>query len=154
MVADRLQFRRGQPVGLVLERVRDQAEGVPGLPAGELVRPVLPVRGHAEPPLLVFGQAGERLVNAGQVRGPPVRLGQAHAGQQGADAQLPGAHSHREHGLDPRRGPGGVDDLLPCRERDHRRPPPSSLTASASPAGSRPATRSPSRWEHLIRPRA
>ena len=33
---------------------------------------------------------------------------------------------------------------------DHRRAAPSSRTASASPPGSRPATRSPSRWEQLI----
>ena len=38
----------------------------------------------------------------------------------------------------------GVDDLLERRERDHRRrAAPSSLTASASPVGSSPATRSP-----------
>ena len=45
VVADRLQLRRGQPVRLVLaERVRDQAEGVLGLPVGQQVRAVLPVR--------------------------------------------------------------------------------------------------------------
>ena len=38
----------GSPSGLVLaEGVRDQAEGALGLPVGEQVRPVLPVRDHA-----------------------------------------------------------------------------------------------------------
>src|SRR5204863_1855591 len=56
-----------------------------------------------------------------------------------------------QHGLDPRRGAGGVDDLLEHRQRDHRRlVPPSSRTASASPPGSSAAARSPSRWEQLI----
>jgi hypothetical protein len=32
-------------------------------------------------------------VDAGQVRAPVISLGQAHAGQQGADRQLPGAHA-------------------------------------------------------------
>ena len=43
-----------------------------------------------------------------------------------------------QHGLDPRRDAGGVDDLLERRQRDHRRVAPSSRTASASPAGSQP----------------
>jgi len=33
----------------------------------------------ALPPLIVLGQAGERLVHLGQVRGPVIGLGQAHA---------------------------------------------------------------------------
>ena len=80
---------------------------------------MLPVRDHAEPPLVVLGQAGQRLVHAGQVGGPVIGLGQAHAGQQGADPQLPGAHPDGQHGLDPRRDAGGVDDLLERRQRDH-----------------------------------
>jgi hypothetical protein len=44
--------------------------------------------------------------------GPRIGLGQAHAGQQGADAQLPGPHPGGQDGLDPRRDAGGVDDLL------------------------------------------
>ena len=96
VVAGRLQRPGGQPVGLVLAEGRgDQAEGPLGLPVGEQVRAVFPVRDHAEPPLLVLGQADQRLVHPGQVRGPVIGLGQAHAGQQGADAQLPGAHPGR-----------------------------------------------------------
>ena len=79
------------------------------------MRAVFPVRDHAEPPLVVFGQAGQGLVHAGQVRGPVVGLGQPHAGQQGADAQLAGPHPGREHGFDPGRDAGGVDDLLERR---------------------------------------
>ena len=53
VVAGRLQRRRGQPVGLVLAQGRgDQAEGVLGLPVSQQVRAVLPVREHAEPPLV------------------------------------------------------------------------------------------------------
>ena len=40
--------------------------------------------------------------------------------------------------------------LLQRRQRDHGRAAPSSRTACSSPPGSRPATRSPSRWEQLI----
>ena len=86
----------GSPSGSSLPRASgDQAEGVLGLPVGEQVRAVFPVRDHAEPPLVVFGQADQGLVHAGQVGGPVVGLGQAHAGQQGADAQLPGPHADR-----------------------------------------------------------
>jgi len=103
--ADRLQRRRWLPAGLVPgERVRDQAEGVLGLPVGQPVRAVLPVRDDAEPPLVIGGQAGQRLADTGQVGWPPVSLGQAQAGQQRADAQLPAAHADGQHGLDPRRG--------------------------------------------------
>jgi hypothetical protein len=68
------------------------------------MRAVLPLGDHAEPYLVVFGQPRQRLVHAGQVRGPTVCLVQAHAGQQGGDAQLPGPHADRQHGLYPRRG--------------------------------------------------
>ena len=120
-----------QPAGLVIaEGGGDQAAGALGLPVGQQVRAVLPVRDHAQPPPGVFGQAGQRLVHPGQVGWPVIGLGQAHAGQQGADAQLPGAHPDGQHGLDPRRGAGGVDDLLEHRQRDHgRRAAPSSRTA-------------------------
>ena len=112
---------------------------------------MLPVRGHAQPPPVVAGQADQGLVHPGEVGGPVIGLGQAHAGQQRADAQLPAAHPGREGGLDPRCDAGGVDDRLERRQWDHRRAaPPSSRTASASPAGSSPAIRSPSRWEQLI----
>jgi len=47
------------------ERAGDQAEGALGLPVGEQMRAVFPVREHAEPPLVVFGQAGQGLVDAG-----------------------------------------------------------------------------------------
>ena len=150
-VAGALQFRRRQPVRLVLaERPGGQAEGVLGLPVGELVRAVLPVRQHAEPPLLVFGQAGQRLAHPGQVRGTAVGRGEHHAQQQGADAQLPHPRAGGQQRLDPRRDAGGVDDAFQYRQRDHGRAAPSSRTASASPAGARPATRLPSRWEQLI----
>jgi hypothetical protein len=79
------------------------------------VRTVLPVRDDAEPPLVVLGQAGECLVHPRQVGGPAVGLGQAHAGQQGADLQLPGAYPDGQHGLDLRRDAGGVDDRLERR---------------------------------------
>ena len=91
-VAGALQFRRRQPVRLVLaERPGDQAEGVLGLPVGQQVRAVLPVREDAEPPLLALGQADQGLVHPGQVRGPAVGEGEQHAQQQGPDGQLPGA---------------------------------------------------------------
>ena len=151
-MAARLQRLRWQPAGLVLgERVGDQAEGALGLPVSQQVRAVLPVRDHAQPPLLVFGQADQGLVHAGQVGGPVIGLGQAHPGQQGAGRQLPAAHSYGQHGLDPRRGAGGAGDLLEHRQRDHGcRAAPSSCTAAASSAGSSPVIRSPSRWEQLI----
>jgi len=40
--------------------------------AGCVVRPVLPLREHAQPPLLVFWQAGQRLVHPGEVGWPVV----------------------------------------------------------------------------------
>ena len=89
-VAGALQFRRRQPVRLVLaERGRHQAEGVLGLPVGQQVRAVPPVRQHAEAPLLAPGQADQRLVHPGQVRGAAVGEREHHAEQQGADGQLP-----------------------------------------------------------------
>jgi len=116
VVADRLQRAGGQPVGGVLAEGRgDQAEGPLGLPVGQQVRAVFPVGDHAQPPLGIFGQAGQCLVHPGEVGGPVIGLGQAHAGQQGADAQLPGAHPGGQHGLDLRRDAGGVDDLLGYR---------------------------------------
>src|SRR5712691_5121813 len=73
VVADCLQFRGGQAVGLVLaDGGGNQAAGVLGLPEGQLVRAVLPVRPHAQPPLVGLGQAGQRLVNKGEVSGPSV----------------------------------------------------------------------------------
>jgi hypothetical protein len=48
-----------------------------------------------EPPLLCLGQAGERLVHAGQVPRPSVDRGQQHPDQQGADRQLPGPDPDR-----------------------------------------------------------
>ena len=115
------------------------------LPAGVRARQLL-VRTLLLGMLLVLAEGGQRLVDAGQVSGPVIGGGQAHAGQQGADPELPGPHPGREHGLDAGRGAGGVDDLLERHQPGHgRRAAPSSLTASASPAGSSPATRSPSR---------
>ena len=93
VIADALQRFRRQPVRLVLaEGGSGQAEGPLGLPVGQRVQAVLPVCDHAEPPLVRLGKRGQRLVHAGQVGGPAIGLGQAHAGQQGADRQLPGAH--------------------------------------------------------------
>ena len=86
----RAAVRRRQPVRLVLaERPGDQAEGVFGLPVGQPVRAGLPVREHAEPPLVAFGQADQGVVDPGQVRGPAVGEREHHARQQGADGQLP-----------------------------------------------------------------
>jgi hypothetical protein len=87
-----LQLPGRQPVRLAFgERCRDEAEGVLGLPAGHPVRAAFPVREDAESPLLGFGQAGQCLVDAGQVRGPAVGEGEHHAQQQGPSAQLPAA---------------------------------------------------------------
>ena len=89
VIADALQRARRQPVLLVLAQPGGgQGEGVLGLPAGQQVRPVLPAREHAQPPLVVSGQADQGLVHPGQVGRPPVGLGQALAGQQGAHRQL------------------------------------------------------------------
>jgi hypothetical protein len=62
VIADALQFRQRLPVRLALaEHPDDQAEGVLGLPVSQQVGAVPPVGEHAEPPLLAFGQAGQRL---------------------------------------------------------------------------------------------
>ena len=67
VVADALQPVRWQPVGDVLgQGAGDQDEGALGLPVRQPVRAVLPVRGHAEPPLVALGQRGQRPVDAGQ----------------------------------------------------------------------------------------
>jgi len=56
VVAGRFQRLRGQPVGLVLaECCGDQAESALGLPVGQQVRAVFPVRDHAQPPLVAGG---------------------------------------------------------------------------------------------------
>ena len=65
-------------------------------------------------------------------------------------AQLPAPRPGRQQRLDPRRDAGGVQDAFQRRQRDHGRAAPSRATACSSPPGSRPATRSPSRWEQLI----
>ena len=115
------------------------------------MRAALPVRDHAEPPLVVLGQRGQCLVDAGQAGGPVVGRHQRHARQQGADGQLPGAHPDRQEQLDPRGDAGAVGDVLQDRQRDHDgRAAPGSRTASASAAGSSPASRSPGRWEQVI----
>ena len=91
VVADALQPGGGQPVGDVLgQRVCDQAEGPLGLAVSQPVRAVLPVRDHAEPPLVVLGQRGQCLVDAGQVGGPVVGQHDQHAEQQGADRAAAG----------------------------------------------------------------
>ena len=82
VVAGGLQGCGGGAVGLVLAQRRgDQAEGVLDLPVGELVRPGLPTGGDAEPDLVGLGQAGERGVHAGQVRGPAIGQRELHAQQ-------------------------------------------------------------------------
>ena len=134
-VADALQPAGGQPAGVIAaERVGDQAEGPLGLPVGQQVRAGFPVLGHAEPQPVGLGQPDQRVADPGQVRGPAVSLGEHHPGQQGADAQLPVPRPHGQHGLDPRRDAGGVDDLLEHRQRGHGPAAPSSRTAAASPA--------------------
>ena len=67
-----------------------------------------------------------------------------------ADPQLAVAHAGGEQRLDPRRDPGGLDDVLEPGQRDAHRCPPSSATASASLPGARVASRSPSRWLQVI----
>jgi hypothetical protein len=105
VIAVALEFPRRLPVRLVPgERARHEAEGVPGLPVGQQVRAVLPVREDAEPPLLAVGQADQGMVHPGQVGGPAVGGREHHAQQQGADGQLPGPHAGGEQALDPRRG--------------------------------------------------
>ena len=152
VVAEALQLGGGQPVGVVFgQGAGDQAEGPLGLPVGQLVRAVFPVRDHAEAPLVVLGQRDQGLVDAGQVGGPVVGQHGQHAEQQGADGQLPGADPDGQEHLDPRRDAGAVGDLFQGRQRDHDgRAAPSSRTASASAAGSRSASRSPRRWEQVI----
>jgi len=51
-----------------LLRGGDKGEAVLGLAVGQPVRAVLPVLGDAEPPLVGFRQAGQRLADAGQVQ--------------------------------------------------------------------------------------
>jgi hypothetical protein len=76
------------------------------------VRALFPVRHDAGPPLVVLGQGGQRPVDPGQVRGPPVSLGQAHPGQQRPDAELPVPYPDGQKRLDRRRDAGTADDLL------------------------------------------
>ena len=123
VIADRGRgSSEGAPSGTSLASASgDQAEGALGLPVGELVRAGLPVFGHAEPGLVVCGQGGQRVADAGQVRGPVVGLGEQHPGQQGADAQLAVPHPGRQQRLDPRRDAGGVDDVLQRGQRDAHR---------------------------------
>jgi hypothetical protein len=47
-----------------------------------------------------------------------------HAGQQGADGQLPGADPGGQEHLDPRRDAGAVGNVLQGRQRDHGRAAP------------------------------
>ena len=80
VIADAGELRGGCAVGLVFgQGLGDQAEGVLGLPVGELVRAVLPFFGHAQPGLLGLGQRDQRGVRLGQESGPPVGQGQQHA---------------------------------------------------------------------------
>ena len=79
-VADGGQSPGGSAVGMVFgQRLRDEVEGVLDLPVGELVRAVLLLVQHAEPGLVCGGQAGERLMHPGQVRGPVIGQGELHA---------------------------------------------------------------------------
>jgi hypothetical protein len=64
------------------------------------------------------------LVDAGEVGGPVIGLGQAHPGQKGADCQLPGPRPGRQQHLDLRRDAGAVDDVLQGRQRDQAAGPP------------------------------
>jgi hypothetical protein len=64
---------------LMVAKVPDQAECVLDLPVGELVRAGAPVLDHAEPFLVGGGQAGERGVHPGQLRGPVISQGEQHA---------------------------------------------------------------------------
>jgi len=122
----------GAPSGVLFFRcVGDQAEGAPGLPAGEQVRAVFPAGDDAQADAVGLGQAGEGLVHPGEVGGAVAGQGEQHAGQQGADQQLAGPDTGRQQCLDPRGGPGPADDLLQPLQRDWRahRVPPGSATA-------------------------
>jgi hypothetical protein len=55
--------------------------GVLDLPAGELVRPGLPFRGHAHPCLAGLRQRDEGRADFGQEGGPAIIQDQQHPGQ-------------------------------------------------------------------------
>jgi len=81
-VARLLQVPGWGAVGLVFgQGPGDEPEGVLDLPVGQLVRPVLPRADDAEAFLIVFGQACERLADAGQVGRPAVGQREHQAGQ-------------------------------------------------------------------------
>jgi hypothetical protein len=117
-VAGLLQDFGRTPVGLVLAQ---RPGGVPGLPAGELVRPGFPVGGDAEPPLVCSGQGGERGADAGEMRGPAVGQGEHHAGQERAGGQLPGPDAGGEQCPGERGDSGGAGDVPgDCQRHAHR----------------------------------
>ena len=134
VVADPREDAGEGSVGLVFfQGSGDQAEGALGLPVGEQVRAGSPLGDHAEPCLVVCGQGGQRLMEAGQVGRPVIGEDQQHAQQQGADKELAGADPDGQQYLDPGCRPGAVDDLFQHLQRGHgRRAAPSSMTAAAS----------------------
>jgi hypothetical protein len=92
---------------------------------------------------------------------PVISLGQAHPGQQGPDLQLPGAYPYGEHGLDPRRDAGGIDNLLERRQPQlvraagqPRRPQPAGVQAGQPSPGERRGGQQPGVVEGQHRHRA
>ena len=86
-----------------------------------------------------------------EVAGTVVTDGQDDADEQGAYSQLTRAHPDGQELFDPLGHARGVDDRLGAFEGAplvHR--PPKRATARSSSPGSRPATTSPRRWEHLM----
>jgi hypothetical protein len=63
------------------------------LPVGQQVRAAVPVRDHAEPALVISRQADQGLVDAGEVGGPVIGLGQASPNPICLAAE-PGTHRH------------------------------------------------------------
>ena len=79
-----------------------------------------------------------------------VGQGEQDAEQPAAGRQLAAAYACRQHRLDQRCHPRGVDQLLqPAEVGLQGRRPPSQATASSSLALGRAATMSPRRWQQL-----
>src|SRR5581483_5142585 len=146
-VSQRQARRTGRCVAA--EQVDDQPEGAFHLAVGEGVRPGPPVGDDSQAALVGLAEGEEGGVDAGEMGGAVVGLSGEHPDQQRAHPQLagtpPGWQRQFERGSDG----GRVDDLLETLERHAQRAPPNNATASASPAGARPAVMSPRRWVQL-----
>ena len=120
VVAGRLQRRGGLPAGLAGgERGGDQAEGALGLPVGEQVRAAAPVRDHAEPDLVVWGQAVSAWWTRVRCAGRPSAWVRHMPASRVRTLSCRGRTPVGQSGLDPRRDAGCVDDLLERCQGDH-----------------------------------